>query len=80
MTDSVKPATLSEMATDVAHELNQPLNVIRMAAGNVMRKIHKGEADSEYLLSKLERISAQTERAAAIITHMRTLDHKAPEE
>ena len=37
-----KLATLGEMATSVAHELNQPLSVIRMAAGNSRRKMAKG--------------------------------------
>ncbi len=75
-----KRATLAEMATSVAHELNQPLNVIRMAAGNVLQKIRKGTADSEYLVGKLQRISAQTERAAAIISDIRMSGHKTLEE
>jgi len=75
-----KLATLDEIATSVAHELNQPLNVIRMAAGNLLQKIRKGNADSEYLLGKLERISAQTERAAVIVSDMRMLGSKASEE
>jgi len=32
---SSKLASLGEMATSVAHELNQPLNTIRLAASNV---------------------------------------------
>ena len=74
-----KLATLGEMATSVAHELNQPLNVIRMAAGNILRKMRKGDVDSKYLSDKLERISAQTERASSIITHMRMFGRKADE-
>ena len=74
-----KLATLGEMATSVAHELNQPLNVIRMAAGNSRRKISKGTADLEYLADKLERIEGQTARAAAIIDHMRMFGRKAEE-
>ena len=31
---SAKLSSLGEMASSVAHELNQPLNVIRMAAAN----------------------------------------------
>jgi PAS domain S-box-containing protein len=77
---SSKLATLGEMATSVAHELNQPLNVIRMAAGNSRRKISKGTVDPEYLNDKLERIEAQTARAAAIIDHMRMFGRKANEE
>jgi len=74
-----KMATLGEMATSVAHELNQPLNVIRMAAGNSLRKIGKGKLEAEYLSGKLERIAAQTERAASIIDHMRMFGRKASE-
>ncbi len=74
-----KLATLGEMATSVAHELNQPLNVIRMAAGNVRRKISNGTVDPEYLSSKLERIEGQTARAATIIDHMRMFGREAKE-
>jgi PAS domain S-box-containing protein len=75
-----KLSTLGEMATSVAHELNQPLNVIRMAAGNSRRKISKGTATYEYLNAKLERIEEQTARAAAIIDHMRMFGREANEE
>ncbi|HEC60848.1 MAG TPA: PAS domain S-box protein, partial [bacterium] len=75
-----KLSTLGEMATSVAHELNQPLSVIRMAAGNSLRKISNGSAKYEYLTGKLERISTQAERAAAIITHMQMFGRKASEE
>ena len=76
---SSKLATLGEMATSVAHELNQPLNVIRMAAGNSRRKISKGIVDPEYLNDKLKRIEEQTARAAAIIDHMRMFGREAKE-
>ena len=79
LVQSSKMATLGEMATGVAHELNQPLNVIRMAANNVMRKMDKGEIDPQYLKEKLQRISAQTERASAIIDHMRIFGRPAGE-
>jgi len=75
-----KLATLGEMATSVAHELNQPLNVIRMAAGNSRRKISKGTADPTYLSDKLKRIEEQTARAAAIIDHMRMFGREAKEQ
>ena len=76
---AAKLATLGEMGTSVAHELNQPLNVIRMAAGNSRRKISKGIADPKYLNDKLERIEAQTARAAAIIDHMRMFGRETNE-
>ena len=74
-----KLATLGEMSTSVAHELNQPLNVIRMAAGNSHRKISTGTADFLHLNDKLQRIEEQTARAAAIIDHMRMFGRNAKE-
>jgi PAS domain S-box-containing protein len=76
---SSKLASLGEMATSVAHELNQPLNVIRMAAGNMRWNISKGSPSPEYLNEKLDRIESQTARAAAIIDHMRMFGRKADE-
>jgi len=72
-----KMATLGEMATGMAHELNQPLGVIRMAAANCKRRIEKGSCDPDYLSGKFTRISEQTERAAKIIEHMRIFGRKA---
>ncbi|MCW9002849.1 MAG: PAS domain S-box protein, partial [Rhodospirillales bacterium] len=77
LVQSSKMATLGEMATGVAHELNQPLNVIRMAADNIRRKAGKGAADPGYLMDKLEKINGQIDRAAAIIDHMRIFGRKA---
>ena len=74
-----KLATLGEMATSVAHELNQPLSVIRMAAGNSRRKMNRGTAGRAYLIDKLKRIEEQTARAAAIIDHMRMFGREALE-
>jgi PAS domain S-box-containing protein len=76
---SSKLATLGEMATSVAHELNQPLNVIRMAAGNMRRRLSKGIIDPQYLNDKLLRIEEQTVRSAAIIDHMRMFGREATE-
>lgn len=72
--------TLGEMATAVAHELNQPLNVIRMASGNSRRMISSGKADQDYLLEKLNRIENQTARASSIIAHMRVFERSHHEE
>ena len=75
-----KLATLGEMATSIAHELNQPLNVIRIAAANARRKVSAGTAGPEYLNNKLERIEGQIERAATITDHMRMFGREAKEE
>lgn len=76
LVQSSKMATLGEMATGVAHELNQPLNVIRMAVNNIMNKSDRGAVDPEYLASKLNKVVSQVERASAIIDHMRIFGRK----
>ncbi len=75
---SSKMATLGEMATGVAHELNQPLNVISIALGNILRKIENGTADALYTTAKLNKISTQVERATSIIEHMRIFGRNPP--
>lgn len=73
-----KLATLGEMATGVAHELNQPLNIIRMAAESLTEFLDDDEGiPPEFLKKKLSRISAQTQRASAIIDHMRMFGRKS---
>lgn len=73
---SSKMATLGEMATGVAHELNQPLNIIRLALNNIQRKSKKNAADPQYLADKLVKIDSQVDRATAIIEHMRIFGRK----
>ncbi|UCF94619.1 MAG: PAS domain S-box protein [Desulfobacterales bacterium] len=73
-----KMATLGEMATGVAHELNQPLAVIKTAGSFFMKKIKKKEriAD-EILLAMAEEIDSHVDRASKIINHMREFGRKS---
>jgi PAS domain S-box-containing protein len=75
-----KLATLGELTTGVAHELNQPLSVIRMAAERVMDGLESGEVDRDFLSERMERIASQIERAGTIIDHMRIFGRPASEE
>lgn len=69
-------ASLGQMATNIAHELNQPLNIIRMAADGTSELIDEGEDVSrDFLSQKLNTIAAQTSRAASIVEQMRILSH-----
>ncbi|KQB52609.1 histidine kinase [Pseudomonas endophytica] len=70
LTQSAKMATLGEMATGLAHEINQPLYVMRMAITNVLKRLSNGEVDSDYLQDKLTRIDTQVQRAARTVEHM----------
>ncbi len=68
---SSKLASLGEMATGIAHELNQPLNIIRMATETLNEMMNDEEIAPVDIQQKLERIENQIERAAAIVNHMR---------
>jgi PAS domain S-box-containing protein len=80
--DASRLANLGEMASGVAHEINQPLAVIRLAAESVVEEfegpdaIHLPGPLAEFLKQKLERIAGQTERASGIIRDLRTVARK----
>ncbi|WP_248732304.1 ATP-binding protein [Pseudomonas sp. MWU13-2517] len=77
LTQSAKMATLGEMATGLAHEINQPLNVMRMAIVNVLKRLSTGNAEVDYLTEKLQRIDAQVQRAARVVDHMRVFGRRS---
>ena len=67
-----KLATLGEIAAGIAHELNQPLNAIKLTAKNLERQYQHDKAKAEkHMLPKLEQIIAQVDRATIITDHMR---------
>ncbi len=73
-----KMATLGEMATGVAHELNQPLAVIKTASRFFMKKVNKHEKiDDEILFTLSEEIDSHVDRATRIINHMRQFGRKS---
>jgi PAS domain S-box-containing protein len=72
-----KMATLGEMATGIAHELNQPLNVMRIGADFITKMIRRGqEISDEQLLTVSRNINEQVERATNIINHLREFGRK----
>lgn len=74
---TAKLASIGELASGMAHELNQPLNVIRMSCHNLMRSLSKGTFTETMAQEKLERINAQVDRAAKIIAGMKAFGRKA---
>ncbi|WP_415519229.1 MAG: PAS domain S-box protein [Desulfovibrio aminophilus] len=72
-----KMATLGEMATGVAHELNQPLSVIKTASSFIARKISRKEPIDEEILGTMAReIDSHVDRATRIINHLREFGRK----
>jgi len=72
-----KLATLGELTTGVAHELNNPLNNIGLFIGNVIDLIELGEADPQRMLHELHSAMQQVHKATEIISHLRTFGRAA---
>jgi histidine kinase len=76
-----KMATLGEMSTGVAHELNQPLSVIKTTSSFFLRKLEKDEPIAkEMLANMLTKLDRNVDRAARIIHHMRLFARKSDTE
>src|SRR5918999_6303255 len=73
-----KLATLGELTTGVAHELNNPLHNIGLYIGNVIDRVHLGEVDPERVKNDLAKAMEQVRKATEIITHLRTFGRAAP--
>ncbi len=71
-------ATAGEMATVVAHEINQPLAAITHTASACLRLSIAGDISSDELTEHLSDISSQARRASEIIRRIRHFVRKAP--
>ena len=80
--DAARLSNLGEMASGIAHEINQPLAVIRLAADSLREELESPEAaglpeaSREIVRQKLDRITGQTERASGIVRDLRTVARK----
>jgi PAS domain S-box-containing protein len=66
-----KLASLGEIATGVAHEVNQPLTYINTTLQLTLEKCQGGTFNPENSIKKLKRALHQTNRITSIITHLR---------
>jgi len=69
-------STMGEMASGMAHELNQPLTAISTNADACIRLTESSKLDKETLNDTLEIISLQAKRAGAIIKQLRNFISK----
>ncbi len=73
-----KMSTLGEMSTGVAHELNQPLAIIKAADSYLRKKIRRKERiDEDILRTMTDEIDSQVDRASKIINHLREFGRKS---
>jgi PAS domain S-box-containing protein len=73
---SSKLSVLGEMAAGMAHELNQPLSVMRMAAGNALLRLEKGIAEQDYITEVFELIESQAGKLGETILNLRVFAHR----
>ncbi len=73
-----KMKTLGEMSAGIAHELNQPLNAIKMGNDFLNLMLEKGRViPPEKLAQVAKEVSAQVSRASDIIRRLRDFSRKA---
>jgi len=64
--------TMGEMASSVAHELNQPLTAINNYCSGMVSRIKANNLSEEELLKALEKTAHQAQRAGQIIQRIRS--------
>lgn len=70
LVQAAKLATLGQIASEVAHELNQPLSIIRMSAETLLKRQSQDIA-ADHLEQKLDIIVRQVTRMAEMVNHLR---------
>jgi C4-dicarboxylate-specific signal transduction histidine kinase len=74
-----KLATLGELTTGIAHELNNPLNNIGLFVGNAIDLMELGRTvDRDRILQELNNAMQQVRKASEIISHLRIFGRAAP--
>jgi PAS domain S-box-containing protein len=74
---SERMAGLGQMASGIAHEINQPLNTISMAMDNIFGEISSTEKiDPVYLKKKADKIFDNITRIRNIIDHIRVFSRE----
>ena len=63
--------TMGEMASSVAHELNQPLTAITNYCNGMVTRVENDAIDKDDLIAALQKTSRQAERAGQIIHRIR---------
>lgn len=77
LVQSGKLASIGELAAGVAHELNQPLMVIRGFSQLIHRQMKNQRLEEKELVELLETIDRNTKRMITIINHLRTFSRQS---
>ena len=67
-----KLASLGEIATGIAHEINQPLSYIKIILQSTLSDVSKDQLDTEELTEDFQESIRQVGKISNIISHLRT--------
>lgn len=77
LVQAAKMSSLGEMASTIAHEINNPLAIIAMTVENLKAFQHDGSLTPEMLTKSLANIERTAQRVALIVKGMRRLSRDA---
>lgn len=77
LAQTARLVTMGEMASTLAHELNQPLAAISSYATGSINRLQAGDVGRAELVDVLQKLGAQAVRAGQIIQHIRDFVRKS---
>jgi len=69
-------STMGEMASGIAHEINQPLSAISSYVQACLRRLESGNLEKQKLHELLEKTDKQAQRAGTVVQRIRSLIRK----
>lgn len=72
MISTAKLSSLGEMASGIAHEINNPLAIIKGKAYQILKKLENGEVNVDFLSKEISKIEQNSLRIVKIIKGLRT--------
>ena len=69
-------SSMGEMASAIAHEVNQPLTALLSYSQACIRLLRSGRATTDEIVGSMEQAAAQAERASQIVRHLRSFVRK----
>jgi len=72
MANTAKLTSLGEMAGGIAHEINNPLAVMKLLSGQIQKEITQGPGEVLKILQKTKKIEDMIDRITSIISGLRS--------